>query len=330
MPWIWIIIFIASLVVMLKGADWFLNSSERLGLAIGLSPFVIGVTIIGMGTSLPELVSALFALSGGALDVPVANAVGSNIANILLIIGIAAIIGRRLVIAKDLINLDLPLLATSTALFFVIAMDRIVTFPEALILLIAHVVYILYSIFYKDDESVKVEDILVTQQDNTEHALEPLVKKDPEPRFRVKDVFLILLGGAALVFGAQYLIEAVVNLSATWNIATGVIAVTAVAFGTSLPELLVSGMAAYKGKAEVAMGNIFGSNVFNLLVVVGIPALFKTLIIDEKTFTIGLPFLGIATLLFIISGISRKMHHWEGAFYILIYIVFIAKLFGLF
>ena len=132
------------------------------------------------------------------------------------------------------------------------------------------------------------------------------------------------------MFGAKYLIDAVIHLSATLNIATGVIGITAVAVGTSLPELLVSIKAALQSKSEVALGNIFGSNVFNALVVIGLPGLFTTLPLDEQTFLIGVPTMALATLLFVISGISRRIHRWEGAFFIALYILFMGKLFNLF
>jgi len=114
------------------------------------------------------------------------------------------------------------------------------------------------------------------------------------------------------------------------NIATGVIAITAVAVGTSLPELLVSAKAALQKKSEIALGNIFGSNVFNALVVIGLPGLFHVLPVDDQTFTIGVPTMALATLLFVISGISRRIHIWEGAFYLSVYVLFIAKLFNWF
>lgn len=331
MTWIWIIVFIVSLTVMLKGADWFLNSAERIGLAIGLSPFIIGVTIIAAGTSLPELISSLFAVFQGAPDIVTGNAIGSNIANILLVIGVSGIIGKKLVIDKDLIDLDLPLLAAGTVLFLVMALDGVITFPEAIILLVGAVVYILYTLVYQEKQPLTVEKVMLKESSEPEHALEPIHEnKNMRPNFTIKDVGLLVLGIAGLVLGSKYLIESVIQLSTIWDIATGVIAISAIAFGTSLPELLVSGMAAWRGNAEVAVGNIFGSNAFNLLVVIGIPALFTNLNLDEKTFTIGLPFLVLATLLFVITGISRKIHRWESAFFMLIYVVFIAKLFGLF
>ena len=114
------------------------------------------------------------------------------------------------------------------------------------------------------------------------------------------------------------------------HIATGLIAITAVAFGTSLPELLVSIKAAWAKKSEIALGNIFGSNVFNILVVVGLPGLFKTLPIDDQTYSLGLPLMAVSTLMFVISGISRKIHIWEGAFFLITYVLFLAKLFSWF
>lgn len=328
MTFVWIAVFIVSLLVMLKGGDWFLNSSEKVGLAFGLTPFVVGVTIVAAGTSLPELISSLFALSKGATDIVVANALGSNVANILLIVGAATLIGRRLVIDKDLINLDIPLLATTTSLFIAIIWDGNVSLIEGIILLIGYGIYFLYTLFYKEDSKIEAEELPLREGEEEHKAIEKLNGEKKRPKIGGKTIMFLLIGALALVFGAQYLIESVVRLSEIWSIAPGVIAISAVAFGTSLPELLVSGMAARKGNAEVALGNIFGSNVFNMLVVVGVPALIKNLSIDERTMTIGLPFLIISTTLFIFSGISRKLHIWEGCFFLLIYALFIGKLFG--
>ena len=141
---------------------------------------------------------------------------------------------------------------------------------------------------------------------------------------------LLILGIIGLAVGANYTIESVLKLSEIFKISTSFIAITAVAVGTSLPELVVSVRAAMKKKYELALGNVFGSNVFNVLLVVGVPALIRPLVVDELTFTIGLPFLIVATLLFVISGISRRIHIWEGLMYLLIYVVFIVKLIGLF
>jgi cation:H+ antiporter len=305
----WIVFFIVSLVVLVKGADWLLASAEKIGLKIGMSPFVVGVTIVAFGTSLPELISSFVAVSQGLSDFVIANAVGSNIANILLVVGLATLVSKRLQVTKDLIDLDLPLLAISTSIFLLVAWDGSVNFFEALFLLATYVIYLGFSLIYKDDESTKApKNVEVT----------------------TKDILMLVIGSAGLAVGAKYLIDSVEQLAIILDIAPGVIAITAVAIGTSLPEVLVSVKAAARRQSEVALGNVFGSNIFNVLVVVGLPGIFGELIVDPGTLLIGLPVLLMSTLLFIISGISRRVHVQEGALFLLLYVIFIAKLFGLF
>lgn len=327
----WIVVFIVSLAVLVKGADWLITSAEKIGLAIGLSPFIVGVTIVGVGTSFPELISSFVAVFKGVTDVVAANAIGSNIANILLIVGISAVIGKKLTVTKSLIDLDLPLLAIGTVLLLGIVWDKQITFGESLLMLVTYGVYLLYTVLHKDTEdSQEITEVLPSRQERRKHIAAHKKEKFTRPKLVAKDFILLVVGILGLVFGAKYLIDALVNLSTMLNIATGVIAITAVAVGTSLPELLVSAKAAFQKKSEVALGNIFGSNVFNALVVIGLPGLFRTLAVDSQTFTIGVPTMTLATLLFVISGISRRIHVWEGVFYLSVYILFIAKLFNWF
>lgn len=307
----WIIVFIVSLTLLVKSADWLLVSSEKIGLKIGLSPFIVGVIIVGVGTSSPELISSMFAVFEGVSEVVVANAVGSNTANILLIIGITAIIARKITVTKDLINLDLPLVLLSTFLFLLTAFDGKITLIESIILTIGVIGYVWTSLVFKEEG----DDLPAMES-----------KKDASPM----DFLILFVGVIGLAVGANYLIDSVVNLSSILNIAPGVISVTAIAFGTSLPELLVSIKAAFKGKSEVAVGNIIGSNVFNVLGVVGIPGLFGTLYIDNPTYSIGLPVLFVTTVVFVFSGISRRIHLQEGIFFVLIYILIMAKMLGFF
>ena len=332
MLFIWIIIFIVSLIVLVKGADWLLQSAEKIGLALGISPFIIGVTIVGLGTSCPELISAIMAALRGVTEIVPASAIGSNIANILLVIGISAIIGRKLIIHKSLIDLDLPLLAISTVLFLGIAWDKQITFVEALLLLLAYSIYLLYSFLYREEETEEIYEVLPARAERRKLQSQKISKKKAikRPKIGIKDFLILGTGIIFLMFGAKYLIDSVIELSKILGIGAGAISLAAVALGTSLPELLVSIKAALQKKSELALGNVFGSNVFNLLVVVGVPGLFRTLQIDEKTFSLGLPVLAVSTFLFIISGISRRIHIWEGAMYLIVYIFFIGKLFGLF
>ena len=327
----WIIVFIVSLGVLAKGADWLITSAEKIGLSLGLSPFIVGVTIVGVGTSFPELISSFVAVFKGVPDVVAANAIGSSIANILLIVGISAIIGKRLIVTKSLIDLDLPLLAISTVLLLGVVWDKQITFGESLLMLVTYGIYLLYTVLHKDTEDTgEIAEFLPSRQERRKHIAAHNKEEFTRPTLVAKDFILLIVGILGLVFGAKYLIDALVNLSAMLNIATGVIAITAVAVGTSLPELLVSAKAALQKKSEIALGNIFGSNVFNVLVVIGLPGLFRVLPVDSQTFTIGVPTMALATLLFVISGISRRIHMWEGAFYLSVYVLFIAKLFNWF
>lgn len=327
---VWIIVFIISLAVLVKSAGWLLSGAERIGLAIGLSPFIVGVTIVGLGTSLPELISSFIAVFEGVPEIVVANAVGSNIANILLVVGLSTVIGRRLVVTKNLIDLDLPLLAIGTTLMIGVAWDREVTFLESVILLITYGVYFAYTILHRDDVKTEEDTELAVFIKKNSAYISKVSKKIAEiPRIALRDFGLLAAGAIGLFLGAKYLVESVINLSDMFNIGAGVIAITAIAIGTSLPELIVSVRAAVQRKSEIALGNIFGSNLFNMLVVIGLPGLFTTLPLDEKTFSIGLPVMAAATLLFVVSGISRRIHMWEGAFYLILYVFFIGKLFNL-
>jgi cation:H+ antiporter len=308
---LWIGVFVVSMIIMLKGADLFLVSSETIGRIFGLSAFIIGAVIVGLGTSLPELAVALFALAKGEESIIISNAVGSNISNILLIIGVAAIVARRLTVSKNLIDIDLPMLVASTVIFLAIVWNGQVDFGEALILIGSYMIYFLYTIFSKEN----------TGEDE---------KNENKERVSVKLIVMLIVSAAALIFGAKYLIDSVIHIANIFNIKSALISITAVAIGTSLPELIVSVKAALAGKSELAIGNIFGSNSFNILMVVGIPALFSKLQVDPVTLQVGIPIMAAATFLFLVSGISKRIHLWEGAMFIMFYIFFIGRLFNLF
>lgn len=331
---LWIIVLALSLAVLLKGSDYLLESAERVGLIFGMSPFIIGVVIVGLGTSFPELISSIVAIIQGQNEIVAANAIGSNIANILLIVGFSAVVAKKLVISKDLIDLDLPLLCISTFIFFVAAYDGLITRPESFLLVVTFIIYFLYALSNQDESKRYVESIdLIPDTDTTVVDINNdgrlTVAEAKKEKLTTKDVLVLVVGLLMLVLGSKYLIDSVVAVSQILNLATGAVTLAAVAIGTSLPELLVSIKAIRMGRPEVVLGNIFGSNTFNLLIVVGLPGLFTQLPLDLPTLTIGLPALLIATILFVFSGISRKIHMWEGGMFLLLYVFFIGKLFQL-
>jgi len=312
MLFVWILVFIFSLALLVKSADWLIESGEKIGLALKIPPFIIGVTIIAIGTSLPELASSLAAVIKGQTELVAANVIGSNIANILLIIGISSLFAKTLIVKRDLIDLDSPLLIAVTGIFLFVVWDKKIVLAEGILLIAAFTVYLLYTIFQKRDKIKK-----------------PKPDIDKKGKQIDKKVFVFLvLGIVGLLVAANYTIDSMIKIAEIFKIPSSLIAVTALAIGTSLPELVVSVKAAFKKRYEIALGNIFGSNIFNILLVLGVPSLIKPLIVEELIFVVGIPFLVLATLIFVISGISKKIHFWEGLMYVLIYILFILNICG--
>ncbi len=293
--------------------------AEKIGLFLGLSPFIVGVTIVAMGTSFPELFTAIAAAMKGVTEAIPANAIGSNITNILLVVGISAVIGGKLTVSKNLIDVELPLLATGTVILLGVIWPwrgeevSVVTRPESILLVLTYLSYLLYTILHKElgDEDIKKSRVKANK----------IVTKD----------YLFLFGGLlSLSLGAKFLMDSVIEISEMFGVAVGVVSILAVAFGTSLPELVVSVRAAFQKRPEIALGNIFGSNAFNSFMVIGIPGIFTTIQLDEPTFMIGVPMMGLVTLLFVISGISKRIHSWEGLFFISLYLLFVGKILNIF
>jgi cation:H+ antiporter len=327
-----IIVFSVCLFFLVLGADFFLGSAEKIGLALGLSPFIVGVTIVAFGTSFPELFTSMTAALMGVGEIIVANVVGSNIANILLVVGISAIVGGKLKMTKNLIDIDLPLLAIGTVILMGVVYPWgaegpvLITKPESVILLLTYLVYLLYTVLHKEE----IKDGLPTREERRKYIVIDKEKVKQKPKIVFLDWVILIAGGLILTLSARYLVSSVVTISEILGIGVGVISILAVALGTSLPELVVSVKAAYQKKPELALGNIFGSNVFNYFVVIGLPGIFTQITVDQTTLLIGFPIMILATLLFVISGISRTIHSWEGLFYISLYIIFTGKVLNLF
>lgn len=308
----WLIIFILSLAILVKSADYFLLFSEKIGRALRIPAFILGIILVSIGTSLPELISSLVAAFKNVTEIVPANIVGSNIFNILCIIGLSSIFAKKIVLERDLINIDLPLLASFTSLLVVItAWDGKITLGEGLVSLLAFLVYLHYA--YQDRQ----REIDEAKEKNKE-------------KLTLTTFLGLLLSGLFIYLGAQYTIKSTIKISELTGIGTSIISLIAIAAGTSLPELIVSVRAAMLGKFEISLGNIIGSNIFNGSLIIGVSSLVRPLIVTPDVLNIGLPFLIIATILFVFSGISKKIHNWEGALLLLIYIVFLAKSFNLF
>ncbi len=318
-----IIIFIVSLTGLVKGADYLLEGAERVGKFFKLSPFVIGALIVGVGTSLPELASSAFSILRDEAEIVVANVIGSNIANILLVAGLAAVIGKVIYTSKNLLKLEIPLLVISTSLFLFVSYDGVITFIEAFIMFFAFIVYLAYLLnINKFQTSEDKEELAESKKEE----MEARIKEEEVKEISKKEIILLIGGIILLALGANYLIESIRAISGQLNIATSVISVLALAVGTSLPEILVSVKAVLSGRTDLAFGNVFGSNVFNILMLTGILGMFSNLPVSPVMISIGLPFLAITTLIFYVSATAKRIYIWEGLMFLAFYSLFVLKI----
>jgi cation:H+ antiporter len=313
---LWSIIFIVALAALIKSADYFTTYSEKIGKILGVPQFIVGVSIVALGTSLPELMTSVLATLRGYSSIVAADVVGSNIANTLLVIGVTALFARKLVIEKSLIKLDLPILASITALLIVLLYDGSFTIYEGFIMLASYAVYISYNLY--EHKQSKLEKL--------EEKVEEVVK--PKDKVKPKLILFVILSTIGIYFGANYTIESIINLSELLNLAPAAIAISAVAIGTSLPELLVSIQAARKKNYEMIFGNVIGSNILNATIVMAVPSFISTLSVSQEVISTAIPFLIIATILLTFAGIERKIFSFEGALFGILYFVFIGQLFN--
>ncbi len=320
----WIIVFIVALILLVKASDLFTDSAEKIGLHFGIPAFIVGVTIVAIGTSLPELVSSFVAIFWGAPEIAVGNVVGSNIANIFLIIGVVAIISKKIKIFYEVKHVDLPFLIGSTFLTAFVLFDGKIVFFESVLLLAVLVSYLLYTInssSKRDDNSNQIKKEIKKEKD--------IVKEKKNLKWTT---WFWLVGGAVLIyFGAQLIIQSVIEISNILVIGAGLIALSAVALGTSLPELVVSVTAARKKQPEMAIGNIIGSNIFNSLAVIGIPGLFGTIFLGPILFEFSpiiILIMVVATLLYYFMVEDKEITSWEGWLLLIFYAFFLLYLFG--
>ena len=297
-------LFIGSLAVLLKAADLFIDSAEEIGLSLGISPFIIGVTIIAFGTSLPELATSIASVFAGQSEIVIGNVVGSNITNIALVLGLTVVVVREIKLHDQIWHVDMPFLLSSAFLLWFIVRDGNVSIFEALICLGALVLFLVYSLKSDDGD----EDVYRT-------------------KVSWKNYVWLVVGGALVWLGAEYTIKAITNLSGLMGIDSSIIALSLVALGTSLPEVIVSLGAARKGKTSIAVGNVMGSNIFNTFAVMGIPSFFGKLTIPQSVLDFSLPLMITMTILFAVMTISRRITRWEGIILLIFYVFYMVELF---
>ncbi len=311
--------FIAGLALLISGAEWLVRGASRLAAKMGISPLVIGLTVVAFGTSSPELAINVQSSLAGQTDIAVGNVVGSNIFNILIIVGLSAVI-TPLVVHQHLIQMDVPLMIGLAFLTYLFALDRLISTLEGFILFGGLVVYIVFLIHQSRQETEEVEQ---------EYAQEYKKKPDEGRKAWVVNIGLVILGLGLLVVGARWLVESATAIARWAGLSELVIGLTIVAAGTSLPEVATSIAAALKGERDIAVGNAVGSNIFNLLSVLGLSAIIVPVGIPVSEAALGfdIPIMVavmIAALPIFFTG--NRIERWEGWLFLFYYTAYTAYL----
>lgn len=257
-----VVLFIVGGILLVGGAELLVRGASRLAVAAGISPLVVGLTVVAFGTSAPEMAVTVGSAVTGAADVALGNVVGSNIFNILFILGLSAVIAP-LVVSQQLVRLDVPLLIGVSLLTWFFARDGVVGRSDGAVLFVGIIAYTVFLIVQSRREGAQVQD---------EYSQAFGGEERRSSRWYL-DVALVLLGLALLVVGARWLVTAAVATAEALGVSELVIGLTIIAAGTSLPEVATSVTAALRGERDIAVGNVVGSNLFNLLAVLGMGAL---------------------------------------------------------
>lgn len=311
-----ILLFLVGLIMLIVGADLLVRGASRLAAAFGISPLIIGLTIVAMGTASPEIAVSLQAAASGQGDLTLGNVLGSNIFNILFILGLTSIVAP-VVIAEQLIRKDAPIMLGVSLLTFALALDGNLGWLDGAILLLGLTIYMVFALRQSRTESREVHE---------EYA-EEFAKKEPHT---AKKTFLnagfILIGLGLLVLGSNWLVESAVQIAKVLGVSELVIGLTIVAVGTSLPEIATSVIAALKGESDIAVGNAVGSNIFNLLGVLGIGALVAPggVSVSARVLQFDLPVMVFVALVTLpIFYIDNRISRSEGGLLLAYYVVYI-------
>lgn len=311
-----VLLVIAGLGLLTIGGEALVRGASTVASKAGVSPLVIGLVVVSAATSAPEFAVTIGAVSSGEPDLAIGNVIGSNIANILLILGIAAMVSP-LVIKRQLVRFDIPVMLGMTVLLVLFSLDGSISPLDGGILFSLLVIHTLISI---------VVGRRATKDAGYEPAELPL---NTEPVNIWLALLLVLAGVGLLVFGSQLLVTGAVAIATALGVSSLVIGLTVVAIGTSLPELATSIVAIAKGEKDMAVGNVVGSNIFNIGLVLGVPALIfgDGLPVLESAIIVDAPLmLAAAIALLPIAFTGFKVARWEGALFLSLYIAYMTYL----
>lgn len=287
-------------VLLGKGADWFVEGAAGIAAKFGIPQLVIGLTIVAMGTSAPEAAVSIAASLKGSADITIGNVVGSNIMNILVILGCASVI-TPLMLARSTARIEIPFVIAITALLYFQGMDGVISFFDGIVLCVGFVVYLLY--LYR----------------MAVNSAPPEEEEQGEEMSLSKCILWTLGGLAVIIAGSNVTVNAATAIAVFMGLSERIIGLTIVALGTSLPELFTSVTAARKGNADIAIGNIVGSNIFNILFVVALSALIVDIPFDKAFSFDSYVAIAAAVLLWLCVLPRERLARWAGALMLVSY-----------
>jgi cation:H+ antiporter len=311
---------VLGLVVLTAGAELLVRSASKLAIAVGISPLVVGLSVVAFGTSAPELVVSVQSTLTGQPDVALGNVVGSNIFNVLFILGVSALI-VPLRVSQQLIRFDVPLMVALSFVVVLFAYDGRIGRLDGLLLVTGLIAYTLWAILKSRKEQA-------------------VIKAEYEAEFGIKEkvsglggtllnVVLLIAGLSLLVLGSRWFVESAVVIAQQFGVSELVIGLTIVAAGTSLPEVATSIMAAIRGERDIAVGNVVGSNIFNIMGVLGISSLVSAegVAVSEAAFRLDIPvMIAVAVACLPIFFTGHLIARWEGALFLAYYCAYTASI----
>lgn len=312
------ILIIIGFTLLIKGADFLVEGSSNVAKRFHIPEIIVGLTIVSIGTSMPELfVSSISAINKSA-DMAIGNIIGSNLCNLLLILGLSTII-KPVKFQRETRLIEIPMCLAITIIFMIFCnTSGIISMGEAIGLIALFIIFIIYTIIMgkKGEEFDKESD-------------KEKIETDTKQVSMVRSVLFIILGIIGLKIGGDLTVENATNIARMFNLSEKIIGLTILAIGTSLPELVTSVTAAIKGNSDIAIGNIIGSNIFNILLIIGVSALIYPLAYNF-TYNIQMTILILSTIvlaLFPVIPPKNEMSRFNGAIYLTMYIIYMIILF---
>ena len=290
-----ILLIVVGIILVIKGADWMTDGAVSIARRLKIPAIVIGLTIVAMGTSMPEFFVSLMSALKGTPDLAVGNVVGSNIFNTLLIVGVAAMV-TPIAVTRSTVRKDMPWSMLAAVFLTLMCLDSFISRLDAIILLAAFIVFVLYTL--REAKKGKAKE---KEEEESGKNYSPWVA-----------TALVLVGLASLVFGSNVFVDHATAVAQQLGVSEAVIGLTIVAGGTSMPELATSVVAAKKGQSAIAIGNVIGSNVYNVLMIIGLTGFIQPMDITGITLIDLLTMAGSMVILWLFSFTKFKVERWEG------------------